>query len=71
MLYIVYCIHWASGKQMSRQEKWIRRTLEKDKMENTLQEEVARVCQPQRRSSTYEGKGERRSVREEEPQMAV
>lgn len=56
---------------MSRQEKWIRRTLEKDKMENTLQEEVARVCQPQRRSSTYEGKGERRSVREEEPQMAV
>lgn len=56
---------------MSRQEKWIRRTLEKDKMENTPQEEVGRVCQPQRRSGAYEGKGERRSIREEEPQMAV
>ena len=38
---IVYCIHWASGKQMSRQEKWIRRTLEKDKVEKT-QEEVGK-----------------------------
>ena len=51
---------------MSRQEKWIRRTLEKDKMENTPQEEVGRVCQPQRRSGAYEGKGgalERKSLK--------
>lgn len=55
---------------MSRREKWIRRTLEKGKMENT-QEEVGKVCQPQCRSSTYEGKEERRSIRGEEPEMAA